>query len=99
MAFEGREEFLEAQGDVYLGVMNGLHRLEGELGGKGGILEGGEDRTVAPGGAVLGERPSRLSHEPHRRAVHRLSAAGPHQVGHGVCREAHPSGSMTTAVP
>ena len=31
MAFEGREEFLEAQGEVYLGVMNALHRLEGEL--------------------------------------------------------------------
>jgi ATP-dependent DNA helicase DinG len=31
MAFEGREQFLEAQGDVYLGVMNALHRLEGEL--------------------------------------------------------------------
>ncbi|AXC14168.1 DinG family ATP-dependent helicase YoaA [Acidisarcina polymorpha] len=31
MAFEGREEFLEAQGDIYLGVMNALHRLEGEL--------------------------------------------------------------------
>jgi ATP-dependent DNA helicase DinG len=31
MAFEGREEFLELQGDVYLGVVNALHRLEGEL--------------------------------------------------------------------
>ncbi len=31
MAFEGREQFLEAQGDVYLGVMDSLHRLEGEL--------------------------------------------------------------------
>ncbi len=31
IAFEGREEFLESQGDVYLGVMNALHRLEGEL--------------------------------------------------------------------
>ena len=31
MAFEGRERFLEDQGDVYLGVMNALHRLEGEL--------------------------------------------------------------------
>jgi ATP-dependent DNA helicase DinG len=31
MAFEGREQFLEDQGDVYLGVMNALHRLEGEL--------------------------------------------------------------------
>jgi len=31
IAFEGREEFLEAQGDIYLGVTNALHRLEGEL--------------------------------------------------------------------
>ncbi|MGC2399023.1 MAG: ATP-dependent DNA helicase [Acidobacteriaceae bacterium] len=31
MPFEGREQFLEEQGDVYLAVMNALHRLEGEL--------------------------------------------------------------------
>jgi ATP-dependent DNA helicase DinG len=31
MPFEGREEFLEAHGDVYLGVLNVLHQLEGEL--------------------------------------------------------------------
>ncbi len=31
MPFTGREEFLESFGDVYLGLMNGLHRLEGEL--------------------------------------------------------------------
>ena len=31
MQFAGREEFLEAQGDLYLGVLNALHRLEGEL--------------------------------------------------------------------
>jgi ATP-dependent DNA helicase DinG len=31
MQFSGREEFLEAQGDLYLGVLNGLHRLEGEF--------------------------------------------------------------------
>jgi ATP-dependent DNA helicase DinG len=31
MQFSGREEFLEVQGDLYLGVLNGLHRLEGEL--------------------------------------------------------------------
>ena len=31
VAFDGREEFLETQGDVYLGVSNALHRLEGEL--------------------------------------------------------------------
>ena len=29
--FEGREEFLEVHGDVYLGVLNVLHQLEGEL--------------------------------------------------------------------
>lgn len=29
--FSGREEFLEAQGDLYLGVVNALYRLEGEL--------------------------------------------------------------------
>ena len=31
MPFTNREEFLEAQGDVYLGVLNALHRMEGEL--------------------------------------------------------------------
>jgi ATP-dependent DNA helicase DinG len=29
--FLNREEFLEAQGDLYLGLLNALHRLEGEL--------------------------------------------------------------------
>ena len=31
MQFGARQEFLEAQGDLYLGVMNALHRLESEL--------------------------------------------------------------------
>jgi ATP-dependent DNA helicase DinG len=31
MPFTNREEFLEAQGDVYLGLLNALHRMEGEL--------------------------------------------------------------------
>lgn len=31
MQFAGREEFLEEQGDLYVGVLNALHRLEGEL--------------------------------------------------------------------
>ena len=31
MPFEEREEFLEEHGDLYLAVMNALHRLEGEL--------------------------------------------------------------------
>jgi ATP-dependent DNA helicase DinG len=29
--FEGREEFLETQGDLYIALLNALHRLEGEL--------------------------------------------------------------------
>ena len=31
MPFTGREQFLEEHGDVYLSVMNALHRMEGEL--------------------------------------------------------------------
>ncbi|MGB7189671.1 MAG: helicase C-terminal domain-containing protein [Acidobacteriaceae bacterium] len=31
MQFSAREEFLEGQGDIYLGLLNGLHRLESEL--------------------------------------------------------------------
>jgi ATP-dependent DNA helicase DinG len=49
MAFEGREEFLEAQGDVYLGVMNALHRLEGELERLRGVDEATALRKRAAG--------------------------------------------------
>ncbi|MGB9144968.1 MAG: ATP-dependent DNA helicase, partial [Acidobacteriaceae bacterium] len=31
MPFTNREEFLEARGDLYLGVLNALHRMESEL--------------------------------------------------------------------
>ncbi|HEX3435524.1 MAG TPA: ATP-dependent DNA helicase [Pseudacidobacterium sp.] len=31
MQFDGREEFLETQGDRYINLLNALHRLEGEL--------------------------------------------------------------------
>ena len=31
MPFTNRDEFLEDHGDVYLGLLNGLHRMEGEL--------------------------------------------------------------------
>src|SRR6185312_14704546 len=31
MQFGAREEFLETQGDIYLGLLNAMHRLEGEL--------------------------------------------------------------------
>jgi ATP-dependent DNA helicase DinG len=39
MQFANREEFLETQGDLYLGVLNGLHRLETELGRVRGVEE------------------------------------------------------------
>jgi ATP-dependent DNA helicase DinG len=39
MPFEGREEFLEAHGDLYLGVTNALHRLENELDSLRGVEE------------------------------------------------------------
>ncbi len=32
MPFTNREEFLESQGDLYLSLLNALHRMEGELG-------------------------------------------------------------------
>ena len=31
MPFDGRDEFLETYGDLYLGLTNSIHRLEGEL--------------------------------------------------------------------
>jgi ATP-dependent DNA helicase DinG len=31
MQFSNREEFLETQGDLYIGLLNAVHRLEGEL--------------------------------------------------------------------
>jgi ATP-dependent DNA helicase DinG len=39
MPFEHREEFLEANGDVYLGVLNALRRMEGELESLRGVDE------------------------------------------------------------
>ena len=39
MPFSGREEFLETNGDVYLGVVNALSRLEGELDALRGVEE------------------------------------------------------------
>jgi ATP-dependent DNA helicase DinG len=39
MPFSGREEFLEARGDLYLGVLNALYRLENELEQVRGIEE------------------------------------------------------------
>ncbi|HEX3471463.1 MAG TPA: helicase C-terminal domain-containing protein, partial [Silvibacterium sp.] len=39
MPFVNREEFLETQGDLYLGLLNALHRLEGELDRVRGVEE------------------------------------------------------------
>jgi ATP-dependent DNA helicase DinG len=39
MPFEGRDDFLETYGDLYLGVTNALHRLEGELDRVRGVEE------------------------------------------------------------
>jgi ATP-dependent DNA helicase DinG len=39
MPFTGREGFLETQGDLYLGTLNALHRLEGELDQVRGVEE------------------------------------------------------------
>ncbi|MBT9333179.1 ATP-dependent DNA helicase [Paracidobacterium acidisoli] len=39
MQFANREEFLETQGDLYLGVLNGLHRMETELARVRGVEE------------------------------------------------------------
>ena len=52
------------------------HRLQGQLGGQLGLADGVEDAPVAARGPVLGQRPSRLAHEPHRDPVHRLAPAG-----------------------
>ena len=74
-------------------------RLEGELGRQGGVADGVEDRPGPARRSILGERPSGLAHEPHRRARNRLAEAGAHEIRVGVRLCAHPSGSMTTAVP
>jgi len=39
MAFVGREDFLEENGDIYLGATNALHRLESELDRTRGVEE------------------------------------------------------------
>ena len=75
------------------------HRLQGQLGGQGGVGDGRQDGALAARRPVLGQGPPGLAHEPHRRAGHRLPQAGAHEVRAGICRRAHPSGSMTTAVP
>ena len=45
------------------------HRLQGDLGGDLGPLDGVEDRTLTAHGPVLREAAARLAHEPHRSAA------------------------------
>ena len=45
------------------------HRLQGDLGRQLGLADGVEDAAAAADGAVLGQRPARLAHEPHRHPV------------------------------
>jgi hypothetical protein len=42
------------------------HRLEGDLGSQGGLLDGVEDAARAAHRPVFGEAAARLAHEPHR---------------------------------
>ena len=44
-----------------------LHRLQGDRRGQLGLSDRVEDRSLTAQGAVFGEAPARLTHEPHRR--------------------------------
>ena len=75
-------------------------RLEGELGRERRIGDGREDGAFPAGGAVLGQRPPGLAHEPHGRTGHRSTQARLNEAELRLARRGvHPSGSTTTAVP
>ena len=52
------------------------HRLHGDLGGQVGRGDDLEHAVALADRPVLGQRPSRLAHEPHRHLGHRLAPAG-----------------------
>ena len=54
-------------------------RHQRDLGAKVWVLCEFEDPVVLPQFSVGGERPSRLTHEPDRRGIDRLMAAGPQE--------------------
>ena len=64
------------------------HRLERDLRRQLGPLDGVEDAALAPDGAVLGQRPPGLAHEPHRCPRGGTAGAGGQEGGVG--RGGHP---------
>jgi len=63
------------------------HWLERELGDQLGLSDGLEDAPGAPQGPVLGERATRLTHEPHRDPLDGQAPAGAHEHRVVVSRE------------
>ena len=55
------------------------YRLQGELGGELRLGDGVEDVAVAAERPVLGQRPARLAHEPHRCALDARAATRPQE--------------------
>jgi ATP-dependent DNA helicase DinG len=73
MQFANREEFLEAQGDLYLGVLNGLHRMEAELGRLRGVEEA---QSLARRAADIRERLKFLMEAEEKNTVFWLERRG-----------------------
>ncbi len=55
------------------------HRLQRDLGGELGIADRLEDAGRPAQPSVLGQRPARLAHEPHRHLLDGLAPAGPQE--------------------
>ena len=53
------------------------HRLQRDLGGELGLLDGVEDRALTAHGPVLGQAAAGLAHEPHRGVAAVQSAGSP----------------------
>ena len=58
----GHDDVAEEDGGVDVVA---AHRLEGDLRGRGGIVDGVEDAALAAQRPVLGQRAAGLAHEPH----------------------------------
>ena len=62
------------------------HRLQRDLGGQIGLLEGIQDRPLATHCPVLREAAAGLAHEPHGRVNAAVAAGGGQERPHGGCR-------------
>ena len=71
--FERQQEIREQDGGVDVDAANRLQRDDGSQLGRTTNIEQG---MACPDFAVLGHVAPRLTHEPHRRAIHRLAPAG-----------------------